>query len=256
MFSRGVSLILNKLLLLSTASSHKIYAPVELSNLKGELVNIRISIFISLLCAISLSFIAAFPGWTEDESKRLLRMVNESDDMPVPKSKEKLAGDDEYNPEEADKREKKAESLFLKGHEALNSGDVRKAEKLYRKAIALNPEAARYNRQLAIILAYQHRGQEAERCILYALQADPEDWRSLITLGTFYSAQDRLHEQAEIYKKALKLIPEGKKYDSVRNQLSGFIKEHKEYKQKVAEHKLKTKQREKEILDRALEQKF
>lgn len=105
----------------------------------------------------------------------------------------------------------KARALFNKGHKAMDRHDLRKAEALYRKAIDLAPDQARYHRQLCLLLLRMGRPQEARREALIALSIDSEDWRSMILLGNIYNLEKRYEEELELYRKAIKLIPEKEK---------------------------------------------
>lgn len=115
----------------------------------------------------------------------------------------------------------KARVLFNKGHKAMDRHDLRKAEELYRKAIDLAPDQARYHRQLCLLLLRMGRPQEARREALIALSVDSQDWRSMILLGNIYNLEKRYEEELGLYRKAIKLIPEQEK--SIREQLRQHI---------------------------------
>lgn len=134
----------------------------------------------------------------------------------------------------------KAESLFIKGHGALDKRNLKGAEACYRKAIELNPGDSRYHRQLAMLLLQEGRGHEAEREALCATKADPSDWKSFIALGRVYHAANRIDEEVTVYKKILAILPAEEK--EVRAKIEEFIRRDEESVKKERERLKKKKE--------------
>ncbi len=146
--------------------------------------------------------------------------------------------------------ERKAQKCFNKGHEALNKGEAARAEGLYRKAIKLHPDDPRYHRQLALLLVNLNRGQEAEREALLALSLDPEDWRTMLALGSFYHLQKRYDEEVEIYKKVLDHVPAAQQ--TIKERIERFLDRDREARAKSSEMVRKQKEHESKMMEEAL----
>lgn len=115
----------------------------------------------------------------------------------------------------------KAEAYFQNGHRALDKRYGLKAERLYRKAIELNPSECRYHRQLALLLTTMSRGQEAEREACLAVSSDPEDWRSKLVLANIYHLEGRISEEIQLYKQVIDLLPKDQK--DLQSKLSSLV---------------------------------
>ena len=131
------------------------------------------------------------------------------------------ADDEKAQSADAEKNAAKAEMFFVKGHKALDRVDGPAAEANYRKAIALAPGVVKYHRQLGVLLLEGKRGQEAERELLIAVSLDPDDWKSLLALGTFYHRARRYDEEVTTYKKLLTLLP--LEHKGLRDRLIVYI---------------------------------
>lgn len=150
------------------------------------LARLALALLIALPCA-------SLPGWSKIKSER--------------------------SPSEGDIA--KAEAMFAKGHKAFDQQNVRKAEEFYRQAIQLNPREARYHRQLCLLLTHMRRGQEAQREALVAMSIEPNDWRSMILLGSLYNLEKRYDEEILIYRRAVAAMPDSEK--AVRERLQKRI---------------------------------
>ena len=98
------------------------------------------------------------------------------------------------------------DSFLSKGNDFLNSGDFKKAEKTFRKAIKTEPTNLIYQCQLGLTLIKQKKFADAETILATVMQTDSNNFASYWYSGisNFQNGQDR---KAIIrFEKALTLI--------------------------------------------------
>lgn len=91
---------------------------------------------------------------------------------------------------------------------ALQEGEVRKAEKLSRRAISFDPDYIQAYTLLARSLLQQGRLQEAEEIVLQGLERRSENAPLYARLGDIHKRQKRINEAKAAYQRALDLSPE------------------------------------------------
>lgn len=96
---------------------------------------------------------------------------------------------------------------FLLGILAADHGNVVKALELFERAVALNPQSARYHAQLARCLVRAHRHDEALAAVQRAGERRPDDAFTLDTIGVVLSLLGRHSEALDYFRRALKQAP-------------------------------------------------
>ena len=89
------------------------------------------------------------------------------------------------------------------------AGKLEQAEKIYRQALAMEPENPTFLNNLAYFI-YKNNTNLNEGVILIdsALQMRPDDWFFLATKGELRYKQGRYEEALELFEKSWKLKPE------------------------------------------------
>ncbi len=99
-----------------------------------------------------------------------------------------------------------AEALFTLGTAvALTGGDTKESEQLLRRALALRPNHARANYQLAKLIWQQRKAPEAIPCLEKAVKNDPELREAHYLLGRIYQDAGRKAEAARVFAKVKEL---------------------------------------------------
>ena len=103
---------------------------------------------------------------------------------------------------------KRARGLFLKGLDALGSGDLPAAETLFRQSVELDPQRPASLSHLALVLLRQDRRDEAKAWVEKALARDSAAAEAWYVLGECHAASGG-HDQAFLaYEKAVAGHPE------------------------------------------------
>jgi len=102
----------------------------------------------------------------------------------------------------------KIDEAISRGNAARELKDYVRAEEEYRRALLLDPAAARIYYALGSVFYDQGRFQEAVTAYEEGLQKQPDDAVAFKNLGTAYEAQQRYAEAIEQYQKAVKLDPQ------------------------------------------------
>lgn len=97
------------------------------------------------------------------------------------------------------------EALYARGQRLVAKGKLDKAEKMFLKLREMAPDHYRVVISLAVV--YSNRG-EYERA-LSALRSVPDHsrWEALLMRGQILRETHRVHEAAEAFREALKLVP-------------------------------------------------
>lgn len=97
---------------------------------------------------------------------------------------------------------------FLLGVLAAEHGNTVKALELFERAVALNPQPARYHAQLARCLVRAHRHDEALAAAQRASERGPDDAFTLDTIGVVLSLLGRHGEALDYFRRALAYAPD------------------------------------------------
>ena len=98
-------------------------------------------------------------------------------------------------------------ALFLAGTLAHESGDIQRAEALYRESIRADATLAAAHNNLAVLLSEGSRGASALECAEEALRLDPENPEYLDTSATIYMALGNAAKAAERFRSARRVDP-------------------------------------------------
>ncbi|HID55173.1 TPA: DUF3857 domain-containing protein [Candidatus Poribacteria bacterium] len=94
-----------------------------------------------------------------------------------------------------------------KAQQAANSGDLKRAEELYMRALLLNPNSADLHAKLAGVYVAQNKIEKAMDEFKRSLILDPSDVPNRNYLGYLYEKQGRYQQAAEEYERALEMDP-------------------------------------------------
>jgi len=98
--------------------------------------------------------------------------------------------------------------LYLLGMAGFKSGRFEMAERMIRRAIAVNPQQAFYHSNLGNTLKALGKLDEAIPCFERALQIDPNHSEACYNLGNTFLAQKNFDQAAAAFKRALKIRPD------------------------------------------------
>lgn len=104
--------------------------------------------------------------------------------------------------------EQDATVLYTRGREAKDRGDFAAAERCYREALALAPDAADVWVSLGVVLRRLSRHEESEQCQRKALEIDPDNPVACVNLGNLLLANGDLVEAEGYYETALRVLPD------------------------------------------------
>lgn len=107
-------------------------------------------------------------------------------------------------------REKREQGFFFlcqKGYAAAMAGDYTEAEKVYRKAVGLEPDFALVHHNLANALSELGKNDEAVMEYREAIRLEPGDGAAYNDLGVVLSNQGKIEEAIAVYRKAIELKP-------------------------------------------------
>ncbi len=115
----------------------------------------------------------------------------------------------------------RAEILNAMGTLEVGRERFRRAEKLFRDALADNPQSTNARRNLAQLLSRAGESSEAERYWQANLHGDANDLPSLLGYADYLVARDRVNEASALYLRILEQRPH---YAAVRLKLVGIYK--------------------------------
>jgi tetratricopeptide (TPR) repeat protein len=117
--------------------------------------------------------------------------------------------------------EKSVPALIARGNLAFNEGDLKAAERHYRRALRLEPGHAGANNNLAMVLLTRGRKKDLERAEGFAKRAldggGPLKPYVLETLASIYIAEGRVPEARRSLEEAVSSAPPGN--EELRRQL-------------------------------------
>ena len=105
------------------------------------------------------------------------------------------------------KKKKEAKDYLLIGIEHLMNMDFKKAERMLRRAIALDPTLAIAHNELGIVLVWTKRPDEAEKEFREALRLDPSHCIIFYQYALFLEEEERYSESEKVARMGLKLYP-------------------------------------------------
>jgi Flp pilus assembly protein TadD len=108
-------------------------------------------------------------------------------------------------PDDAEHKERRGSDFF-------REKQYPEAEELYREAVRLEPENARFHNDLATALFAQHKSDEAEAAEREALRLDPGNAEYCDNLGEYLLAQEKYTQAEAAYRDAVSLEPRNAKY--------------------------------------------
>jgi tetratricopeptide (TPR) repeat protein len=91
--------------------------------------------------------------------------------------------------------------------QAIKAGNLDRAERAYRGALAVNPENARAHVNLAEILTRRGALEEAEARLREALRLDPESFFATFNLANLFELRGDLEEAIPLFERALEKDP-------------------------------------------------
>lgn len=107
------------------------------------------------------------------------------------------------------------------GHTEALLGNRSEAERLYRRAMEVDPSNPRPARELGILMLGEGKLDAAEELLQQALTLDSTDLFALSALGEASARQQHYQEAADILQRALRAAPAGKKLPVTLNL--GFV---------------------------------
>ncbi len=107
------------------------------------------------------------------------------------------------------------------GHAEALLGNRPEAERLYRRAMEVDPSNPRPARELGILMLGEGKFDAAEELLQQALRLDSTDLFALSALGEASARQQHYQEAADILQRALQAAPAGKKLPVTLNL--GFV---------------------------------
>lgn len=101
-----------------------------------------------------------------------------------------------------------AEQLFIQGKQLLRTGDIRRAETIFRQAIDLSPDTAKYLLALALLLAKRAGShKEAEGLLIRCCELEPSAIEPRLQLAGIYEYNNVASKAEQIYKSILNIEP-------------------------------------------------
>jgi tetratricopeptide (TPR) repeat protein len=101
-----------------------------------------------------------------------------------------------------------AEQLFIQGKQLLRTGDIRRAENIFRQAIDLSPDTAKYLLALALLLAKRAgTHKEAEGLLIRCCELEPTAIEPRLQLAGIYEYNGVSSKAEQMYKSILNIEP-------------------------------------------------
>jgi len=88
---------------------------------------------------------------------------------------------------------------------AVDEGDLKHAEQLYRRGLAINPEHYASWHSLALVVADE---KEQERCLRRCIELWPEGWEAKVNLGRLLHMTARAPESAALLREVVEVAPD------------------------------------------------
>ena len=99
----------------------------------------------------------------------------------------------------------KGDIYYQLGLKMKDYGYISQAEKVYRKAIGLNPHIPQLYRKLAFIYEMEGKVEESEKMYLKMIESYPEKKQYNIELALFYKRHNRMDKFRKFYERSKKL---------------------------------------------------
>jgi Flp pilus assembly protein TadD len=106
------------------------------------------------------------------------------------------------------------------GNEFFKAHDWQGAERMYRKALEINPNNAEVHSNLGVVLAARKRGDEAVAHYRKALEIKPDYANAHYNLGVLLAKIERVDEAIDHFQKALEINPD---YAEAHNNLGAML---------------------------------
>ena len=97
--------------------------------------------------------------------------------------------------------------FLMKSDEAFHNGDYDRAVILHKARVAIDPEAIDSYGGAAWLLWSMGKNDEAAEIIERGLKTNPNNWEMWDEAGQHFDFQKRFNRSAELYKRAVELIP-------------------------------------------------
>ena len=138
------------------------------------------------------------------QSKPSAATTLESTQAPISTPNIKLEGKDVFCPTE----NKEAQKSYNDANRLKQNGKFAEAEKLYKKAVDLDPNFCDAMDNLGQLLRQQNKIDEAITWYKKSLEVKPDNTVALQNLALAYSLQGKSEQAIEEYKKLINLVPE------------------------------------------------
>jgi protein O-GlcNAc transferase len=113
------------------------------------------------------------------------------------------------------------------------TGQLQKAEELYRQILQTQPNLAEIHNNLGVVLQAQNKLEEAEVCFRQVIKLKPEATNAHNNLGNLLQAQDKLEEAEVCYRQALVLKPD---FADAHNNLGNVLKAQKKLREALSHY--------------------
>jgi len=134
--------------------------------------------------------------------------------------KDVLTSDELENEERESANAEMLATMIGRAHQQHRSGDVRRAEALYRQVLHFDGNHVVANNLLGLLCLQSNRFDEAVDCIEKALGLKPDDAQAHANLGLAFQGLNRLKDAGRHFQESLKLAPNNPK---AYNNLGGIF---------------------------------